>query len=42
MNTKPDALVLLAFVVAFGALLTAFMTPDIAQAGLIVSENLIR
>jgi hypothetical protein len=42
MNTKPDALVLLACVVAFGALLTGFMAPDAAQASMIVSENLIR
>jgi hypothetical protein len=39
---KPDALILLACVVAIGALLTAFMTPDMAQTSMIVSENLIR
>jgi hypothetical protein len=42
MNSKPDALVLLACLVALGALLTGFMTPDMADAGMIASENLIR
>jgi hypothetical protein len=42
MNSKPDTLVLLACVVAIGALLTGFMTPDMTQASLIASENLIR
>ncbi len=42
MNTKPDALVLLACVVALGALLTGFMAPDAAQMSMVVSENLIR
>jgi|TARA_B110000003_G_scaffold258742_1_gene278173 hypothetical protein len=42
MNTKPDVLVLLASVVALGALLTGFMAPDEAQAMTIISENLIR
>lgn len=42
MNSKPDTLVLLACLVALGALLTGFMTPDVAQTGMIVSENLIR
>ena len=42
MNSKPDTLVLLACLVALGALLTGFMAPDVAQTGMIVSENLIR
>ncbi|MFQ3171022.1 MAG: hypothetical protein ACI9DG_001052 [Oleispira sp.] len=43
MKSKPDTLLLLAGVVAIGALLTGFMTPDMAQASMmIVSENLIR
>jgi hypothetical protein len=42
MSTKPDVLVLLASVVAIGALLTAFIAPDEAQSMMIVSENLIR
>jgi hypothetical protein len=42
MNSKPDTLVLLACVVAIGALLTGFMSPDMAQTSMIVSENLIR
>ncbi len=42
MNTKPDALVLLACVVALGALLTGFMAPDQAQTAMAISENLIR
>jgi hypothetical protein len=42
MNSKPDTLVLLACVVAIGALLTGFMTPDMTQTSMIVSENLIR
>jgi hypothetical protein len=43
MKSKPDTLLLLACVVALGALLTGFMTPDMAQTSMmIVSENLIR
>lgn len=42
MNGKPDTLVLLACLVALGALLTGFMTPDAAQMGVTVGENLIR
>lgn len=42
MNNKPDIFILLASVVALGALLTGFMAPDEAQTTMIVSENLIR
>ncbi len=42
MNGKPDVLVLLAGLVALGALLTGFMTPDEVHSSMIVSENLIR
>lgn len=42
MNTKPDAIVLLAIVVAVGAFLTGFVSPDEAQTTIVVSENLIR
>lgn len=42
MSTKPDVLVLLAGVVALGALLTGLITPDNAQTAMIVSENMIR
>ncbi|MGK0247375.1 MAG: hypothetical protein ACI910_000097 [Oleispira sp.] len=42
MNSKPDALVWLACLVAIGALLTGFMTSDMTQTSMIVSENLIR
>jgi hypothetical protein len=41
MSTKPDILVLLACVVALGALLTGLVAPDV-QTTMIVSENLIR
>jgi hypothetical protein len=42
MNGKPDVLVLLTGLVALGALLTGFMTPDEVHSSMIVSENLIR
>ena len=42
MSTKPDVLVLLVMVVALGALLTGFITPDNAQTAMIVSESMIR
>jgi hypothetical protein len=42
MNNKPDIFILLAGVVALGALLTGFIAPDEAQTTMIVSENLIR
>lgn len=42
MNTKPDVIVLLAMVVAVGALLTGFMSPDAAHSTIAISENLIR
>lgn len=42
MKNKPDVMVWLAIIVAFGAVLTGFMSPDESQASLIVSENLIR
>lgn len=42
MSTKPDVLVLLVCVVALGALLTGFVSPDASQSTMIVSENLIR
>jgi hypothetical protein len=43
MKSKPDTLLLLACVVALGALLTGFMTPDMAQTSMMIaSENLIR
>jgi hypothetical protein len=42
MSTKPDVLVLLASVVALGALLTGFIAPDEAQSMMVISENMIR
>lgn len=42
MSTKPDVLVLLVGVVALGALLTGFITPDEAQSTMIIGENMIR
>lgn len=42
MSTKPDVLVILVAVVALGALLTGFISPDAAQSTIIISENMIR
>lgn len=42
MNNKPDVMVWLAVVVALGAILTGFMSPDETRSALVVSENLIR
>jgi hypothetical protein len=42
MNSKPDVMVWLAIIVAFGAVLTGFMSPDESQASIVVSEALIR
>jgi hypothetical protein len=42
MNRKPDTLVMLIFLVAVGALLTGFVTPEMVQANVGLSESLIR
>lgn len=42
MNKKPDALFLLASLVALGVLLTGFMAPDETHAATTISESIIR
>lgn len=42
MNGKPDVVVVLAIIVAVGAVLTGAMSPDHSQPAVIASESMIR